>query len=144
MGEYCIECYNPKVSSGRDLERKVLIEAEKWYRQLLRRDEMGPHEEGLFMAIAEWRRNLEHATHIPRGSKLPSTILPPPLLPPEPKESEIRPKIPELDLDLISTRPVIRTKDEELRTTKPVPPNQQAYLVKKMNLPPLPLLKRTS
>lgn len=128
-----------------DFERQILIEAEKWFRNLLRRDEMGDYERGLFVAVAEWRKSLEHATSIPRSSKLPSTMLPPPLSPtiPAPKESEIRARAElDLDLDLITTRPISQ-EDIALRTTKPVPPNQQAYLVKKMNLPPLPLLKRT-
>lgn len=128
-----------------DFERRVLIEAEKWFRYLLRQDGMGNYEKDLFLAVAEWRKSLEQATHIPRSSKIPSTMLPPPF-PRLPKESEIRARVEreeESGLDLITTRPVPRDEDISLRTTKPVPPGQQTYLVKKMNLPPLPLLTRT-
>lgn len=80
-------------------EVKVIKEALRWFRTMLREDALEPHHERLFQAIADLR--LEHQTvKLPEDPKLPLDLefVAPPTL---------RDSIPEeLDAEFLSTIPV--------------------------------------
>jgi hypothetical protein len=60
-----------------EAERRVLLEAVRWVRALLRKDDLYSHEYMLFIAIIEWQHQLEEVETLPENSRVPSILLPP-------------------------------------------------------------------
>ena len=66
-------------------KEKVISRADQWFKEILKRGDVLPHELALFLSVAEWRNALEGSfitKHTPRPPPLPQ---PTPTLPPPPK-----------------------------------------------------------
>lgn len=109
-----------------EAQKKVLQEASRWFRSLLRRAEVDAYEEPLFKAVAEWRL---------KGERLPGEGLDL-----EPVQLPRPPKVP-LDLELMTSVtqkdiPAFSEDGAEGHSTQPIPPDDLDVLLKVMKEEP--------
>ncbi len=114
-----------------DSESNVLRELEAWFRAVLRKDKLEAYETRLFLAAAEWRKQLRGGV-VPPPPKIPTIVppprrRPPPLPPPLPKHRHR-----EMPTQGSGMRDILTI------TTPPIPRDTQEHLVDEMTHKSIP------